>query len=433
MVETPPSLLKRSTKYTSSHKQKVEKLQRAFASKKGFLALNTTSSHNTTRSKEYKKECYALEMDSFCDLDIQNRVAIAEPRVTMDALVRATLPYGLIPKVVPEFKGITVGGAIMGAAGESTSYKYGIFNDTCKSYEMLDGGGDVLSLSPSQNDDLYYGIAGSYGSLGILTQAKVELIPCKRSIRLKPTLFRNAIECIDHLWKSNADFIDGLVFDKDHFYTIEGSFCDESAQKKESSWYFQGADQETILSTYDYLFRYDQGAFWMGAYLLKPALLKKFLLEGVFKMKRPSQNYFTTEEIKKFHQVKDPSKFSQKLFYPWLNSQSLWKIHHKARSWVNERMMVQDFCIPKQQAALFLKEAFDDPGIFPLWLCPIKGTNTSQIFSPHVGHNEFVNIGVYGVPAYSASLREITQKLERKTKEYGGRKVLYSHSYYIEE
>jgi hypothetical protein len=66
----------------------------------------------------------------------QGFVALVEPRVTMEQLVDTLLPFGLVPPVVPEFKHITVGGSIAGVAGESSSYKYGFFHDTCVSYEV---------------------------------------------------------------------------------------------------------------------------------------------------------------------------------------------------------------------------------------------------------------------------------------------------------
>lgn len=62
---------------------------------------------------------------------------IAEANVPMDALVEATLKLGYIPKVVPEFPGITVGGAFHGTPGESSSWKYGMFDRIADSVEMI--------------------------------------------------------------------------------------------------------------------------------------------------------------------------------------------------------------------------------------------------------------------------------------------------------
>ncbi len=64
------------------------------------------------------------------EIDIDRKVAIVEPNVAMDALVEATVEEGLLPPVVTEFPGITVGGAIQGGAGESSSFRYGFFSQT---------------------------------------------------------------------------------------------------------------------------------------------------------------------------------------------------------------------------------------------------------------------------------------------------------------
>lgn len=52
-------------------------------------------------------------------IDTKSMTALVEPNVPMDALVEATLREGLLPPVVMEFPGITVGGGFAGTAGES--------------------------------------------------------------------------------------------------------------------------------------------------------------------------------------------------------------------------------------------------------------------------------------------------------------------------
>lgn len=47
---------------------------------------------------------------------------LAEPNVPMDSLLEACLQHGLLPPVVMEFPGITVGGGFAGTAGESSSF-----------------------------------------------------------------------------------------------------------------------------------------------------------------------------------------------------------------------------------------------------------------------------------------------------------------------
>jgi FAD/FMN-containing dehydrogenase len=80
-------------------------------------------------------------------VDTVRQVAVVEPNVPMDKLVHATLRDGLMPLVVPEFPGITVGGAIQGGAGESSSFKYGFFSQTVNWVEYIVGDGTIITAS----------------------------------------------------------------------------------------------------------------------------------------------------------------------------------------------------------------------------------------------------------------------------------------------
>jgi delta24-sterol reductase len=74
---------------------------------------------NSIRCKKYNRAILPAEYSALENLITinPNKTSVrAGARVTMEALVDALLPHGLIPLVVPEFKGITVGGAINGAA-----------------------------------------------------------------------------------------------------------------------------------------------------------------------------------------------------------------------------------------------------------------------------------------------------------------------------
>ncbi len=77
---------------------------------------------------------------------------------------RAPCAHGLLPKVVPELEGITLGGAVAGCSVESMSYRYGGFHDTCTEYEVVDGTGERRVLGPG--DELFHMVHGSYGTLG---------------------------------------------------------------------------------------------------------------------------------------------------------------------------------------------------------------------------------------------------------------------------
>jgi hypothetical protein len=195
---------------------------------------------------------------------------------------------------------------------------------------------------------------------------------------------------------------------------------------------------EETMTLQDYFFRFDQGAFWMGAYLCKPPLLLRFIAQGILKIPSSVQEKFNQDKVERNHHIAGPTALWRSLLRPFMTSKRLWKFLHMAEKWVQERIIIQDFCIPETNATSFLQEILGDPGVFPLWLCPIKGTTAPQIFAPHLlskkekaGH--FINFGVYGLPSYYAPINTFTKNLEERARFYRGRKVLYSRSHYTED
>lgn len=67
-----------------------------------------------------------------------------------------------------------------------------------------------------------------------------------------------------------------------------------------------------------------------------------------------------------------------------MGSQTLFRLLHLAEDWVKKRFMIQDFCLPENNADQFLNAAIKHTAIFPLWLCPIKAAKSKQIFAPHL-------------------------------------------------
>lgn len=399
---------------------------------------------NTTRAKTWKRGRLKLEcghLDQVLEIDLQKNRVLVEPRVSMEKLIRTLLPFGVTVPVVPEFKGITVGGALMGAAAESASHRWGIFHDQCVSLEIVCGNGELRYVSPADGAELFYGCSGSYGSLGMITGAELQLVPASRCVRLRYKRL-TALEALEQL-QSRSDFLEAIFFSKDHAVIIEGDLSDEEGKLSRPRFYYQhvkeaGDRQEEIMALEEYYFRYDQGAFWTGPYLCNSGLLLTFLLDGILgSLVREKQTLwpFSQKQLDRFREE------SRRRFWPprrFMESQSLWRLLHKAEDWIAARFMLQDFCIPAENAARFFEGISAEPAIFPLWICPIQGTGTPQIFAPHLLKAEhaskyFVNFGIYGLPNRSRPLREMTRELEVLAQSCLGRKVLYSHSYYTEE
>ena len=421
----------------------VSELQKQIRESQEIIALHYTHGNsNTTRSKAYKRGCKTLScqgLDQVLHVNVERKRAQVLPRVTMETLVRSTLPYGLIPPVLPEFKGITVGGAIMGAAAESGSHRWGIFHDTCTEVQLIDGAGNLITASPTQNPSLFYGISGSYGSLGMLACAEVKLVPALPTVFLRYHPFKDPHEALEKMMGlvGHTDFLDGILFGPHHGVIITGEMICEQAPASSFQWFAGHAQtitsyHEEKMPLFDYLFRYDEGAFWMGSLLFKPGFLARYCVQGL--MKCPAtQNHFSDREIARFKHFSYPSMCMRKLARPFMSSRRLWGLLHRAENWIQDRLVIQDCLIPTPQAHHFLTGILKDPGIYPLWFCPLKGTDTPQHFAPHMGHPSLINFGLYGTPAYSAPMEQIMKTLEARTHACEGRKVLYSRSDYTEE
>ena len=82
---------------------------------------------------------------------------------------------GLVAPVITEFPGITVGGAIMGGALESSSFRNQHFADALVSLQVVTADGAVLECSAEKHADLFYGIRGSYGTIARVTLCTLRL------------------------------------------------------------------------------------------------------------------------------------------------------------------------------------------------------------------------------------------------------------------
>ena len=402
---------------------------------------NSRSSH-VMRAKEYKKKSPRVSLSKLNQIvKIEENAIWVEPYVTQEELAKATLPLGKIPPVIAEFKKITVGGAIMGSSLESSSHRFGQFNDPCLEYELLLGDSSIVKASPHEHKDLFYAVSGSFGSLALLTMAKIPLIRVKPYVAVVSLRYKNlddyfkALKKLCHE-KDRPNYIEGLIFAKDDFRIITGTFTDQvkgifyDQKSSASEWYHQYVykNDAFTMRIEDYLFRYDRGAFWMGTYALWTSLLARFLFENT--LFDPLVKPFKEYPEGKYNQLKFPPYVFRKLAGWSMDSYDLYKrLHAKKEGWFKKHFVIQDFYIPEENVEKMVEYTLEQNKIFPLWICPCKGTETEQILSPHQGEKLFFDVGIYGWPYEAMSGDMAAADLEKKTYELSGRKMFYSYNF----
>ena len=106
-----------------------------------------------------------------------------------------------------------------GTAGESSSFRHGMFEKIVLSIEIVLANGEVVTASREQNIDLFNGASSSLGTLGIVTALKVKLVDAKRYVELTyhPTGgVCGTLEKLKDLSKDDSvDYLDGILFSSD--------------------------------------------------------------------------------------------------------------------------------------------------------------------------------------------------------------------------
>ncbi len=413
------------TPFSAPHQERVARIQGAM---RGFHAAKKKvriyhGGTNSTRPFTHTRDA-VIDISDFTavlSLDTESRSVWVEPNVPMKALVEATLEEGLLPPVVMELRSITVGGGIQGGAGESSSFRYGLFHDNCEALEVMLGTGEVVIASPTENADLFYHLPCTYGTVAVITAAKLKLIPAKEWVRLRYDRVDSQREMMERTRtmsrRTDIDFLDGIMFEKNRGVIMSGVFADSSETlptqrtlRAIDEWFFLQAAEiarrhtlyETILPIRDYLFRYNRGAFWTGRFgfeLLHLPFIRplRVLLSPIFK------------------------------------TRILYRLFHLTG--LSQRYLIQDCSLPEENILPFMDFLDTEIGIYPLWICPLRPPKNAARATYGFLDTEFmINVGIWGkADLPHLEFVALNRKLEQAVTAGKGCKVLYAHSYYTRE
>ncbi|MGZ3707484.1 MAG: FAD-binding oxidoreductase [Bdellovibrionota bacterium] len=402
----------------ASHEEKVDsiaaEIRRRLVDRKPVHISKGGVSHFVPNPDDPRTRSTPIEISKLNEvlrIDTHRRLCVAEPGVTFSKLVRETLRHGLLPMVVPELKGITVGGAVAGCSIESMSYRYGGFHDSCMEYEIISGRGRVLRCSRRQEPLFFEMIHGSYGTLGVLSEVTFRLVPAKPYVRMEYRKFRTfdafEAELLERCRQKDFDFIDGIIHQQNLFVVCLGRFVEEAPYTSDYQWlniYYRSTAEldEDYLSTYDYCFRYDTECHWMTKTvpLLENPVVR--LLVGKFVLGSSKMIWWSKALERLFQFKKRPD-------------------------------VVCDVFIPARNAAEFHAWYRREFSHFPLWVIPYRIPKPYGWIAPEhaerMGDKLFLDFAVYGMPNDREEV-DLSHLLEEKTFELNGIKTLISRNHY---
>jgi len=122
-------------------------------------------------------------LDRILAVDSAAPWADCEAGVKWDTLVRQTIPRGLVPPVLTNNLGVTVGGTLSVAGLGVASFRHGAQGDNVLEIEAVLGTGDVVVCSESAERAVFDAVRSSFGQFGVITRARVRLRRCKPKTR----------------------------------------------------------------------------------------------------------------------------------------------------------------------------------------------------------------------------------------------------------
>jgi len=199
-----------------------------FANKNHIPIISRGAGTNMVGACACIEGCIVLnfsKMNKILDLDTTNLTITVEPGVVIGEMKAWAEKSGLFfPPDPSNYKVSTIGGAISQASGGANSFKYGTIKDYLLSLKIVMADGSLVTLGgDTPKYAMGYNLAqlmvGSEGTLGVIVEATLKLIPSPECKKVMAAYFDsvktgvNAVNSVitSHLYPSTIDFMDKLA------------------------------------------------------------------------------------------------------------------------------------------------------------------------------------------------------------------------------
>lgn len=424
------------------HDERVRRVQEQVKSRKPDQAMCTARPTWLATSffhGKYKETMLKIDLNDFTDIlqvDTERQVVRVEPLVSCGQLTHTLSPLGWMTAVIPELDDLTVGGLIAGFGVEGSSFKYGLFQHICESFEIVLADGSLVKCSEKENPELFYTIPWSYGTLGFIVAAELKIIPFKKFIHLKYEPCYSQKQWTELTTKytkdKNVDYIETLAYSKDTAVVMTGVGVDSvpagvavnELSRFYKPWFYEhvreylrlgekkGGSATNVVSfdeyipASDYYHRHTKSLFWEVADILtfgnNP--LFRYTLGWLIPPKVSFLKLLTTERM-----------FEE------------YKHHHVA----------QDMLVPISKLSECVDVFHKHWTVYPLWICPCWHPHTAVrglLNETSTGEEMFVDVGAYGVPKNpSYNSDKDTRAVEKFVRDVQGYQALYAATFMTAE
>jgi len=114
-------------------------------------------------------------LDRVLDWNPQAGIIEVETGVTIETIWRLAIGHGWWPPVVTGTMKPSVGGALAMNVHGKNNWRRGTLGEHCLELELMAPDGTVHRLTPHDDGELFHAAIGSFGQLGVLTRARLQL------------------------------------------------------------------------------------------------------------------------------------------------------------------------------------------------------------------------------------------------------------------
>lgn len=146
-----------------------------FASSEGFGVAVQSTGHGNVRPAD---DCLLILTSPMRDVrvDVHSQTAWIQAGAKWGIVLEKTQAFGLVPLLGSSPDVGAVGYTLGGGMGWLARH-YGLATDSVRSFEVVTAEGEIIRASNSENSDLFWGMRGGGGSLGIVTGMEIQLYP----------------------------------------------------------------------------------------------------------------------------------------------------------------------------------------------------------------------------------------------------------------
>ena len=142
-----------------------------------LIARGKGRSYGDSSINENGRVVITDHLNRFLDFDQDNGILTCEPGVTFEEIIRFLLPRGFFPPVTPGTKFVSIGGAVAADVHGKNHHIDGSIGNFVERLELLTAGGDILTCSREENENIFWATIGGMGLTGFILSITLRLTP----------------------------------------------------------------------------------------------------------------------------------------------------------------------------------------------------------------------------------------------------------------